>query len=62
MFQTGLFEFGILDLEFVSDFDIRISDFSTHLLGSGFAGLGYFVILSIMALPGYFPSSNSPST
>ncbi len=34
-----LFKFGILDLGFVSGFDIQISDFSMHLLGVAYAGL-----------------------
>jgi hypothetical protein len=40
--KPDLLEFRVLDLGFVSDFDIRISDFSMRLLGSGYAGLGIF--------------------
>src|SRR4030042_6633728 len=39
--KPDLFEFGVLHLGFVSDFDIRISDFSLHSSGSGYSGLGY---------------------
>jgi len=37
----GLAVFELLNFEFVSDFDIRISDFSIFpTFGSGYAGLG----------------------
>jgi hypothetical protein len=35
-----VWEFGILNLGFVSDFDIRICGLAIILFGSGYAGLG----------------------
>jgi hypothetical protein len=48
-------KFGHLDFEFVSDFDIRISDFlnSKFLLGSGYAGLGLTLPNRLQQLSGW---------